>query len=35
MRRGADVNHIDKNGNPILVKLVQLKQKKLVEFLLE
>ena len=22
MRRGADPNHIDKNGNPLLVKLV-------------
>ena len=22
IKRGADVNHIDKNGNPLLVKLV-------------
>ena len=25
IKRGADVNHIDNNGNPLLVKLVQLK----------
>ena len=35
IKRGADVNHIDKNGNPLLVKLVQLKQKKLVQFILD
>ena len=34
MHRGADPNHIDKNGNPLLVKLVQLKQTKLVQFML-
>ena len=30
IKRGADVNHVDKNGNTILIKLVQLKQQKLV-----
>ena len=25
IKRGADVNHVDKNGNTILIKLVQLK----------
>ena len=35
IRRGADPNHIDRNGNPLLVKLVQIKQKKLVKFLLD
>ena len=35
IKRGADVNHIDANGNSLLIKLVQLKQIKLVKFLLE
>mmetsp|Transcript_31997 Transcript_31997/g.42399 ORF Transcript_31997/g.42399 Transcript_31997/m.42399 type:complete len:140 (+) Transcript_31997:947-1366(+) len=35
IRRGADPNHIDRNGNPILVKLAQIKQKKLCKFLLD
>ena len=35
IKRGADINHIDRNGNPLLIKLVQLKQTKLVQFLLE
>ena len=26
IKRGADVNHVDRNGNTILIKLVQLKQ---------
>jgi len=33
IKRGADINHIDKNGNSLLIKLVQLNQpnrKKLV-----
>jgi len=30
IKRGADINHIDRNGNPLLIKLVQLKQTKLV-----
>ena len=25
IKRGAQVNHIDANGNPLLIKLVQLK----------
>ena len=35
IKRGADVNHIDENGNSLLIKLVQLKQVELVSFLLE
>jgi len=35
IKRGADASHIDQNGNPLLVKLVQIRQKKLVQFLLE
>ena len=35
IKRGADINYIDCNGNPLLIKLVQLKQTKLVQFLLE
>lgn len=35
IKRGADINHIDRNGNSLLIKLVQLKQKKLVQFLLD
>lgn len=35
IRRGADPNHIDRNGNPLLVKLTQIKQTKLVKFLLD
>ena len=35
IKRGADVNHIDANGNSLLIKLVQLKQIDLVNFLLE
>lgn len=30
IKRGADINYIDRNGNPLLIKLVQLKQTKLV-----
>ena len=35
IRRGADSNHIDRNGNPLLVKLVQIKMTKIVKFLLD
>ena len=34
VRRGANVNHIDRNGNSILLKLVQLQKEKAVQFLL-
>ena len=35
IKRGADVNHKDKNNNPLLIKLVQLKEVKIVQFLLD
>lgn len=35
IKRGADINHIDRNGNSVLIKLTQLKQSKLVQFLLD
>ena len=35
VKRGADINHIDKNGNSLLIKLVQLKLTKLVQFILD
>ena len=35
VKRGADINHIDNNGNSILIKLVQLKQTRLVQFILD
>ena len=35
IKRGADVNHVDENGNSLLIKLVQLKQTDLVKFILE
>ena len=35
VRRGADVNHIDKNGNSLLIKLVKLNKEKAVQFLIE
>ena len=33
VRRGASVNHIDRNGNPILIKLVQNKKHEAIKFL--
>ena len=35
IKRGADINHLDKNGNSLLIKLVQLKQVRPIEFLLD
>ena len=35
IRRGADINHIDSNGNSLLIKLTQLEKADAVQFLLD